>query len=472
MSKLFSANLEKLAVKAIASRSLEGQRLLSLLGDHHFATEAGSAAFARLKFFLRKKGSVPSWSTLREDPGLSDDLREELRAHKAKTPTAKEDVDALFESLDKYRKIRSLYEVGKMIAMDLDREGLDADATWGKASQILSGTSLSAGMKINHIGKGSNSLKLVREMLKGQNKRYIPTGFKVYDEKNHGFIRGSLVLIAAPSGNGKSIVTQTLAENTARFGAKTLLCPLEMDNQSVLQRSLSNKTGFALNRLLDPDKGLSDKDKARTLKAYRKMSKKIKAAGGRLSLLSSEEDVSIESVLSYAKSRSYDLVVIDYVGLLAGTDGDDQARALNRIARVCKIWASANNAIVVLAAQLSEDGLVRYSRALSEHASNMWSWVRSTFSRETNTIKVYQPKSRMQNDDPFMLYFDSSTMTVRDLTSKERKAMGSVEDDDDLAARKRTGGQGGFKPNQRGQGKGGGSDKKKTMDSGAYFGDL
>ena len=109
-----------------------------------------------------------------------------------------------------------------------------------------------------------------------------------------------------------------------------------------------------------------------------------------------------------------DVVFIDYVGLLKGMDGEDQWRQLGRSAREAKLWAEKHQKIVVLLAQLSDDGVIRYSRAIREHSDNAWFWTCSEEDRKEGLITVKQAKARNQRAFDMVLEADFAHMSITD----------------------------------------------------------
>ena len=110
---------------------------------------------------------------------------------------------------------------------------------------------------------------------------------------------------------------------------------------------------------------LTDREKAKVKKKWKAFEKECKRLGGRFTIWDPEEDLSMEDVLNIAKPYNDDVVIIDYIGLLSGVDGDDAWQALGRVARYAKIWAKTNKKVVILAAQLSDDGQIILARSRS-----------------------------------------------------------------------------------------------------------
>lgn len=451
--RLFSGDAEKRAIRAFCgspSKTIR-QIIQSGLKEDHFETEVGREAFRRIKLVFRKRGEIISWRELCEDPALSSTTKSALKSFKGLPPKTTANARTLLGNLDNYCKLRTLNHLSRSISEALQAQNAkdgDLDTLFNEVTEIASQIhGRSGAVRTITIGTDSETgSAAVKRLLKGEVETFLPTGFRAFDNENHGLLWGSMALIASPSGNGKSAMAHTLARNFATIGAPTLVAALEMNCDNMLQRDLSMLTGIGLTKLLNPKKTLTTKDKEGVELAYKKFNRQLKRSGGKLTYYSPDEDAEITSILSYAKLGGYKVVVIDYVGLLAGTDGDDQVRALGRITRQCKLWAGANDAIVVLVAQLKDDGGVKYASKMKEDAVNMWQFMRTPQDREMNIVRVHPTKSRQQSDRPFTLFFDASTMTIRDLTPEEAKALAKADSVDAARAPPRKGGKGGRKP--------------------------
>ena len=78
-----------------------------------------------------------------------------------------------------------------------------------------------------------------------------------------------------------------------------------------------------------------------------------------------------------------------------------------------------NNCIVVLLAQVSEEGKIRYSRAVTEHSDYSWVFVSTKESRENEIINIEQTKGRNVELYPFSLRAQLNCMRIGDLDKEE-----------------------------------------------------
>lgn len=428
-AKLFSAELEKRALRGFCTPN-KATRILSNITTEHFATEVCKAAFNRVRLILNKRGSLMSWRDLITDPTLPAATKAALKAFKFKAPTTEERNRRLFDSLDAYRQLRGLNTMSRSISEALNRDDKQDVASLLEtvARSYAQITAKAGSMELIHEGIDDNSKELIERILKGEKDAFLRTGFRAFDDRAHGIPWGSLMMVAAPTGGGKSALVRKLAENFALQGVRVLSATLEMDQLSNMQRSLASLTGVNLSRLVNPI-NLTKLEKEAIRKKQKARSARIRKAGGKLSNLANDsENLSLDTILTFAKTMHYRVVVIDYMGLLDGADGDDQVRALSRMTRKAKLWAGANNAVVVFAAQLADDGSkVRYAGAMKEHSSNLWQFVRSPLDKENKTARIQQTKSRKNEEFDFDLFFDTSVMDVRDLTPEEVKRLQAVQ---------------------------------------------
>jgi archaellum biogenesis ATPase FlaH len=250
--------------------------------------------------------------------------------------------------------------------------------------------------------------------LYGKRKKVVPTGFKAFDDKNGGFLEGSLVTIAANSGGGKSALGNVLALNIAQHALEdVLLVPLEMTEEQMWARSLAVMTGIDVHKI--QQQKITDSEKKVLKKAFIKFSKDLKKKNTRHTVWSPEEDLGIEEMLFMVKPYNFKVIIIDYIGLLKGADGDDQVKELGRIARFAKVFAKNTGSIVVLLAQLSDEGQVKYAKAIKEHSNNLWTWHMNEDEAPESILDINQQKARNQLRFKFQLLSHNNTGNITDV---------------------------------------------------------
>lgn len=422
MKKLLSLRVELKALRTLCLNpdSRASQFLLSKLSTEHFATGIGRASYQRVQRYLKKDSSPPDWDELVTDPGLDQSVRDALADCDLTPVDTKKTTAKLFSRMEEYRKLRMLVDIGKTLERKLKSpDPVDTDQLITDIQNKTAGINRTVSYKMLHIGTGSNVEKHVNKLLSGTAIHYIPTGFEGFDSVNRGIPDGACWLIGGETGAGKSILVGQIANNMAQHGAKVAFVPLEMSNDEVLQRDLSRKGDANMTDLLDPQNRLSKKRRQEIKERFMAHDERTRRRGGKISYVEFENDVSLETALATLKPFEYDIIIVDYIGLLEGLSGDDQWRAMTNASRYAKIWAKNNRCRVLLAAQLSEDGMLRYARGIRENASFYWYWRNDEHFKATGVAEVIQGKARQASDHSFYLFFDKPKMTVKDATAED-----------------------------------------------------
>lgn len=416
MAKIFSPKAEMTLLRGLfhSDRVIVGT-LLSSVDDSYFYREEAKEIFAYVKDAVSEEGSTPKYKLVLEDPGLTKDAREYLRDSPAIISTL-DDANKSIRILRKFRKMRGLHEVAHDIDGHLNGTRIDADKLIEKVSDRL--TELRQTKSLDdtflHFGKNNNSMDFVRDLIYSEEEdAIIPTGIRAFDDTNLGFMRGSLVIIGGNSGSGKSQMASALAVNMAEMGYRVLLVPLEMSKKEMTARILANICRVDSLKIFG--KKLSPEARDKVMARYKRWVRKTKAKGGRYTIYKPDSDVTITEAYAAISSYDADVTIIDYISLLAGTDGDDQWRQLGTVARVAKINAELNHRVNILLAQVDDGGKIRYSQTVKEHASNAWVFVADKDSKEQGILKIEQIKSRNQVGYPFTVKIDYAHSTVSDV---------------------------------------------------------
>lgn len=428
--KLDNRLLELRAIKTITNTNKQKQaaKLFSNLDIDAFYWEESREAYTRIRTLLRKTGKMPSWSSLITDPKISEETRDNLRRYKK--PVSK-DIEGTVTRLNEYKKLRKIFELCKGGLESLRGDKVDVEELVQQIREQATALDSSKNRKdwfVNIGGDDDTALKMAAKAINPEAQMYVPTGFQGFDRVNGGIPFGSLMLIAGETGGGKSIVAGQIARNAALAGYRTAVVPLEMTNVEMMQRELARGSDTDMTNIMNA-KRMSSKKREAILKDFEEnLHKKIKAKKSLLSYFNPEEDLTIEEVLYGLEPYDYDVIIIDYVGLLAGVNGDDQWNALRKVTRFCKIYAKNNNKIIILAAQLNAEGKLRYAQGMKEDSNLMWTWQMTPEVKETGIIKIKQEKARNQSDHSFMLKFHWATMRVEDVElddmESDQKKMG------------------------------------------------
>lgn len=418
--------LEFKILKSICNSPVEIQGyLLASLKPEHFSTAISQGVFKRILKINIQTNNIPSWQDLRHDPTLRREARAAIKDETSKTLTREDRAKSAFETLERLRKMRALYEVGANLEALLEGDSPDPlDIIASLQNDIRKASEHSGETIVTRMGKSDNAEDVVKRVLSGNGVRRIPTGIRMFDEKNIGFPMGGVVILAANTGGAKSALLDIILHNMAMNGASTSLIPLEMDAEENITRSMSRVTGYSMGQLIDPKKKMSVAQRKDAKRKYRKYRKAMSRRGGCFDIIEPGFSSTIDGLLNYLDPMEYDVVGIDYVGLMDGVNGDDQWRALSNAVAYAKKWAgrTKRKTLVIFAAQLTEEGYLKQSKAMADHASNVWIWKIGEEERESGNMVIDQKKCRGGAVFPIPLKHDLEHMTVRDMTAKELEA--------------------------------------------------
>lgn len=414
--KLLATQAELKALRTICG---DYDKLSSLLlgatSKECFYYKPAAEAYRVIMTRLRDNGTTPDWTEIISDPSISEDTRKILRTSKEIPAVSKEKVLSLVSTLEKYRKLRGIVSIAQQSLDSIEDKAVDLDEVIEALSEGLVKVRSrgDANASLHHFGKNNNTTPLIKEILYGKMKPCIPTGFKAFDDVNGGILLGSLVVIGANTGGGKTALACNLLKNMSLAGADTAIVPLEMTATQTTDRLMGILTGIDVNKI--SQKKLSSGEKKVVKTAYRKYVQTLKQNNTRYTIYEPDEDVTIEETLLTLKPLGYEVILIDYISLLKGADGDDQWKQLGKIARFSKMFAKTNNCIVVLLCQVSDDGLIRYARSIAEHANNAWIWTMPGEESDTSILDINQLKARNQKRFRFQLLNNNGPMQITDM---------------------------------------------------------
>lgn len=425
MKKLYSLAHELLVIRTLCSgnKNPASNYIFSRIDKSHFASEIGIQTFDRIMTKFRQSGEIPDWRLVVSDPGISQEIRGHLENKRDIEPiTSKKLSVKSIRRLDDYKKQRVLVEVGKKIEKAFrSSEGIDTDQLIQETQNALNGSAKRSGLKLLRIGGPKSNMKgVLRKVLRGEGMTVIPTGFKGFDTINRGLPLKSVLLLGGPTGGGKSALVGQLVRNMAKTGARVGVWGLEMTPEQMFTRDISSVSNTKGTDFLDAKTRISPGRRREIEAILEGWEEEIDRANGELIYLADEEEnpVTMAQLLAASKPYAFDVVVVDYVGLLEQTD-QEQHRSLGDALKVAKKWADANNCIVIVCAQVDKDMNVRYARQMEEHAPIAWKWKWDADAKLHGVTEINQSKARYVAPVPFSLKFDFQYMSVRDATDEE-----------------------------------------------------
>lgn len=342
---------------------------LSSVDETYFANKFTRVAYRRVIKLTEADGAVPTWTELLDDPGLNEEIRRKLRKSDIEKIKTTAILNRQIRSLNKYRQLRGLFQLSEDVVSNLNQKSVDPETLLTEIAESV--VKLRQNRSVDHtvinFGVGNNSSELAKSLLEDSGASFIPTGFTTFDSKNGGFGWGNLVVLGGTTGGGKSTLAAQLGINWSDMGEDVTIVPLEMNEREMTARLMANASGLDVRKIMFNK--LSDGEKEIYWKAFKRFVKSKKRSEGTLRLFKPTHDMTIEEILASVYPLGSRIIIIDYISLLKGVDGDDAWQKLGAVARYCKIWAEANNAIVILLCQISAEGVIRYARSIAEHAN-------------------------------------------------------------------------------------------------------
>jgi replicative DNA helicase len=193
-----------------------------------------------------------------------------------------------------------------------------------------------------------NHVNVMEQRMDGKTKG-ISTGLKGLDAfLNGGWRRGQIVVVAARPSMGKTALCLHSAISAAQAGSGVLFLSMEMVASDLCDRAISMLGHVDLGRLLGSD--MTDDDWGG-----------VTVAGGKMADLSlhilDKSGLNFFQVATFARRHKrrhgLDVLVLDYLQLMAGKDDDRRHSQIEEITRNLKTLAKELDIAVLLLSQLS-----------------------------------------------------------------------------------------------------------------------
>lgn len=418
MAILQDKDLEAASLYSMTTGNAAGTYLLSVLTENHFNYPPTRTAFRRLVTVLRSKTAVLNWKTLCSDPTIDEGYRKmllRLDVEDELIPKTETQAHHVFNNLDNYRKARIIKTMTEDALETLGGASFDADEILDNISNELVLARMGSSDKpVYHLGRGNNTSKLFKHLIdQSVEVPLIKTGLSTFDEISGGFPENGLVILAAPTSCGKSTVAAQVGINMYTKMKSVAIVTLEMTEEEQLGRTMSSLSMVPFDRVIK--RQLNERELTKMKKSYARHVEYGKKNKCRFSLLSPDEDMTLTQILMSLKPFGYDVIIVDYIGLLKGANTDKQWQAMSSIARDAKMYARNTNTLMIMLAQLdNEKDDVRYSKGIKEHADNVWFWGIKEADRESKKFKIRQVKGRNAPVMNFDVNFDFGIMRVWD----------------------------------------------------------
>lgn len=182
----------------------------------------------------------------------------------------------------------------------------------------------------------------------GQRRAFVPTGFTSLDNAlGGGFVPGSLNILAARPGCGKTTTGLQIADKAAASGIATLFISLEMETDQLTAKRIAVETGISSNALMLHQ--LTDEEYQKVAAAADRLQKRPLVISDRRSVTVGDIGVAARQV------KGCGLVVLDYLGLLRYEQGRSLYEAVTRTSNELKRLARALKIPILCLAQLNRE---------------------------------------------------------------------------------------------------------------------
>jgi len=391
--------------------------LINKINKDHFAYADMITAFEVFDKVIKQSTHLPTLETFTQTPEITPSVVDALKTTNVEVITKLDDAKHLITILEYYRKVRRSLElamtiVAKTKPAEAKPEMSDIVLDVEKAlSSLNQGT---AEQKITHFGMGHNADHLIENLLNGEQPKLIPSTFINFDIKVGGFGCTDFVILASHAKGGKSITALNMIKNQYLLhNLNVALVSMEMKEEEVVERLLSSLTGIEHHKIRTRTFNKLEAEKLRF--EWKRFEEHGKKNNCRFTIWDTVPGLTTQEIKLEFKSRGYDVICIDYINLMGTSDKKlaDWER-LSVLGRELKQLTKELTALVIAPTQMNDDGDVRYSKALKEHANTIWRWFYKEEQRATHQIRVDQLVVRGWEAFPFMLREDFNRSQIMD----------------------------------------------------------
>ena len=407
--KTFDPNLETRALKTILEQ-IDSRFIVNLSSDW-FGLPMAREIWERINTLKQNGKQIPKTQTLASDPVLSDEAKELISGDLP--PFEPHEIEQVMEQLNYYREGRVL---GAMIRKVNDLMAPAQGDT--KQAKTIIERSLAALQNadlnedtLSYGFENEKALAIYDEVMdQNLSERFMKTGFSFIDSQQGGLARGRLYTMGAPSGAGKSLLANQLSLNmhmggispyeVYHQGKAALGCysinynSFELGREECLLRTQANITRiphdrFQLQKLSPKERALSDK-------LFSRFISHGETFGKRLEYNCPSKDINIPQLISMIEPMSFDVVVVDYINLMATINPREGLWwNLGEAFRLMKRFAERTRCAVIMLVQVDEETKdIKYAKSIKHHSDGVWVWDWGEKEKETGLVEIQQTKLR------------------------------------------------------------------------------
>lgn len=360
--------LEKAVLSAMIVNSEFCDEGMSRLSEKDFSEFEFREAFEKMRNMWSQNGKV----------GLVEFFAEFSRGEQLTIPSVTQESQVLFFSHDFSSAIKRLIDLKKCKEIACASEKAMKLAMEGNLESALRiGSDTFFGMEVK-----TESLKIItqedhadqiREMIlnpKKLNRKGFYTKYRGLNTRiNGGFAEGDLIILSAPTGHGKTLLSMNLIESFAMVQkVPTLYLNTEMSEDQINARwitLLSNHKGITYQQVITGS--LPEAGRGIALKAEEELRK-----SEFYSITIPDLDIhSLEVILRRYKAKlGIKIAFVDYVGRMDTQDKKLQEwQVLVRIAKKLKTLAQQLEMTIFMVAQQTKEGYLQGAKAMENEAT-------------------------------------------------------------------------------------------------------
>jgi len=251
----------------------------------------------------------------------------------------------------------------------------------------------------------------------------FPTGLSNLDERIGGLCSPKLITVGARTSMGKTAFALTVCRyGLKERGKEIIYVSLEMGASELIRRLLTMETGVDLSRFAIKNLSLDNLEKVN--EASREIAK------WKLTILDNLEDIAQIEALS--GQIPCDLIIVDYIQLVAAREEETRALELGRLTYALKRLAKKRNIPILAISQLSRKaegrrpvlGDLRESGGIEDNSDQVLLLYRPGVENSKNNpedTKLYIAKNRDGMTGKVDLYFDLKRLRFFEMEERKEK---------------------------------------------------
>lgn len=338
----------------IGHQALTNEYYLSIIIDHidlaHYKNPGVRLVLKIVKDFFLKRSALPKASEIKAYLNTDNDkklFKEALFSFKTLDTTY--NLDELISNTEQFIKERALYEAIKTTVDEGAESKVDHNEVV-KRFEAACNVSLVDSLGFDYFNQVDKHIQDLKELAE-----YIPTGWKWVDEHLGGGLTKhgrALYVVAGPTNVGKSIVLGNIAANIAKQGKTVLLVTLEMSEATYCKRISSNLSQIPMNDL---------STQTETLKSFLVDFKGKNVASRLIVKEYPPKGITVNTLKAYIQKLIHkgikpDVIVLDYLNLMAATSGDNSYAQVKDITEQLRALTYIFRCPIVSATQVNRQG--------------------------------------------------------------------------------------------------------------------